>query len=118
VYIPRAFRRPGRLLAAEHLFRRSGHIVQDRPLQSLRWGDIPQLSVRDAPCLAAWLQSWRPGADTRPSAYQAGHMPSWRGSCERNARSPVAGACCCCCHRCCRTPVRTPIARLPLEFAW
>ena len=30
VYIPRAFRRPGRLLAAEHLFRRSGHIAQGR----------------------------------------------------------------------------------------
>jgi len=36
--------------------RRNRHIVQDRPLQSVRWTDIPQLSARDAPCLAAWLQ--------------------------------------------------------------
>jgi hypothetical protein len=28
----------------------------------------------------------------RPSAFQAGHIPSWRGSCERYALSPVAAA--------------------------
>jgi hypothetical protein len=55
--------------------RRSGHIVQDRLLRSLRWADIPQLSVWDAPCSAAWLQSWRPGANSRSSADQAGHIP-------------------------------------------
>ena len=27
----------------------------------------------------------------RPSAFQAGHIPSWRGSCESYALSPVAG---------------------------
>jgi len=48
-------------------------------------------------------------------------MPSWRGSCERNALSPVAGAC--------RwlllllSPLlsdlgQDAIARLALEFAW
>jgi hypothetical protein len=56
------------------LIRRSGHIVQDRPLRSVRWADIPQLSVWDAPCPAAWLQhwlqSWRPGADPRPSVFR------------------------------------------------
>ena len=26
----------------------------------------------------------------RPSAFQAGHIPSWRGSCERYALSPTA----------------------------
>ena len=31
------------------------------------------------------------GAVERPSAFQAGHIPSWRGSCERYALSPVAG---------------------------
>ena len=30
------------------------------------------------------------GAVERPSAFQAGHIPSWRGSCERYALSPVA----------------------------
>ena len=28
----------------------------------------------------------------RPSVFQAGHIPSWRGSCERYALSPVAAA--------------------------
>ena len=74
--------------------RRSGWIVQDRLLWSLRRADIPQLSVRDASCPTAWQQCWlqsrRPGADPRPSAFQAGHMPSWRGSCERCSLSPVA----------------------------
>ena len=31
------------------------------------------------------------GAIERPSAFQAGHIPSWRGSCECYALSPVAG---------------------------
>ena len=38
----------------------------------------------------------RPGPDRwsfRPSAFQAGHIPSWHGSCERYALSLVAGAC-------------------------
>ena len=38
--------------------RRSGHIVQDRPLWSVRWADIPQLSAWDASCPAAWQQYW------------------------------------------------------------
>jgi hypothetical protein len=29
----------------------------------------------------------------RPSVFQAGHIPSWHGSCERYALSPVAAAC-------------------------
>jgi hypothetical protein len=33
------------------------------------------------------------GAVERPSAFQAGHIPSWRGSCECYALSPVAAAC-------------------------
>jgi len=93
VYIPRAFRRPGRLLAAEHLFRSSRHIVQDRPSRSVPWAEIPQLSTRDQRCPAAWQQYWqqsrRNGLDPRPSAFQAPHIPSWRGSCESNALSPV-----------------------------
>ena len=48
---------PHRRSSTDLLIRRSGHFVQDRPLQSLRWADIPQLStwVRCRP--AAWLQS-------------------------------------------------------------
>ena len=30
------------------------------------------------------------GAVARPSVFQAGHIPSWRGSCERYALPPVA----------------------------
>jgi hypothetical protein len=35
--------------------------------------------------------SRRGGAVERPSAFQAGHIPSWRGSCKCYALSPVAG---------------------------
>ncbi len=44
-------------------------------------------------CSFPWLPTWLPGADPRPSAFQAGHIPSWRGSSERYALSPVAAAC-------------------------
>ena len=33
------------------------------------------------------------GLSRRPSVFQAGHIPSWRGSCERYGLSPVAVAC-------------------------
>jgi hypothetical protein len=63
------------LHAPDHQIRRSGHILRGRPLRSLSWADIPQLSAWDAPCPAAWQQCWlqsrRPGADPRPS--QASH---------------------------------------------
>jgi hypothetical protein len=74
--------------------RRSGQVVQDRPSMVVGWPDIPELSTCVGCCSAAWLQSWlqsrRNGADPRPSAFQAGHMPSWRGSCGCYALSPVA----------------------------
>jgi hypothetical protein len=54
------------------------------------WADIPELSTCVGCCSAAWLQSRRNGADPRPSAFQAGHIPSWRESRERYALSPVA----------------------------
>jgi hypothetical protein len=73
--------------------RRSGHIVQDRPYRPVRWADIPEPSAQDRRCPAAWQQSSRNGFDPRLSAFQAGHFPSWRGSCERYALSPVAAAC-------------------------
>jgi hypothetical protein len=31
---------------SRHLIRSNGHIVQDRPSVSVRWADIPQLSMR------------------------------------------------------------------------
>jgi hypothetical protein len=59
--------------------------------------DIPGLSQRDGSCLPAWQQYWqqshRLGTSRRPSAFQAGHIPSWRESCERDALLPVAAAC-------------------------
>ena len=61
------------------LIRRSGHIVQDRPSPVVGWADIPELSTCVGCCSAAWLQCWlqsrRNGADPRPSAFQAGHIP-------------------------------------------
>jgi hypothetical protein len=62
-----------------HPIRRSRHIVQDCPLRSVRWADIPQLSVRDRRCPAAWRRSWQ---RSRPSAFQAGHIPSSCEPCE------------------------------------
>ena len=43
---------------------------------------------RPAAWLQRWLQSWRNAADPRPSAFQAGHIPSWRGSCVCYALRP------------------------------
>src|SRR5215469_4108102 len=84
--------------------RSSGHIVQGRLLRSLRWADIPQLSVWDAPCPAAWLQhwlqSWRPGADPRPSTFQAGQIPQLARTVR--ALRAVAG--------CCWSPVAAAVA--------
>jgi hypothetical protein len=58
------------------------------------WADIPELSTCVGCCSAPWLQSWlqwrRNGADPRPSAFQAGHIPSRRGSSERYALPTVA----------------------------
>jgi hypothetical protein len=86
--------RSGPQRAREHLIRRSRHIVQGRPLQSVCWADIPQLSARGRRCPAAWQQCWQQSAAERlrcrPSAFPAGHIPSWRGSCERYALSSVA----------------------------
>jgi len=80
----------------EHLIRRSGHVVQDRPLRPVCWTDIPQLSAWDASYPAAWQQCWqqsrRPGADPRPSAFQAWRRPSCRRSCECCAPLPIAAA--------------------------
>jgi hypothetical protein len=79
------------------LIRRSGHIVQNRPLRSVCWADIPALSAQDRRCPAAWQQYWlqslRSRYWSRPSVFQAGHIPSWRGSCECYALSLVAADC-------------------------
>ena len=59
--------------ATDHQIRRSEHMVQDRPLRSVRWAHIPQLSAGDRRCLAAWQQYWqqsrRNGTDPRSSAF-------------------------------------------------
>ena len=53
--------------AREHLIRRSGHIVQDRPSPVVGWADIPELSTCVGRRPVAWLQrclqSWRNAAD-------------------------------------------------------
>ena len=41
------------------LIRSSRHIVQDRPLWSVRWADIPQLSIRGWCCPPPWQQYWQ-----------------------------------------------------------
>jgi hypothetical protein len=79
------------------LIRRSGQVVQDRPSMVVGWADIPELSTCVGCCSAAWLQSWlqsrRNGADPRPSAFQAAHIPSRYGSRVCSALSLVAAAC-------------------------
>jgi hypothetical protein len=89
--------------------RRSGHVVQDRPSMLVGWADIPELSTCVGCCSAPWLQSWlqsrRNGADPRPSAFQAGHIPvgADRASVMRCRRSLLlTGGWCCCCHGCCQ----------------
>jgi hypothetical protein len=43
----------------DHLIRSSGHTVQNRPMRSVRWADIPQLSMRSWCCLLSWQQYWQ-----------------------------------------------------------
>jgi hypothetical protein len=85
-----------RAYLGEHLIRRSGQVVQDRPSPVVGWADIPELSTcvgcRPAAWLQCWLQSRHYGADPRPSAFQAGHLPSWHRSCESAALSLIADA--------------------------
>ena len=76
---------PARLLIGK-----SRHIVQDGPLRSMRCTKIPEWSAWDRRCQAAWQRSRRNGFDPRPSAFQAGHIPSWRESYESYAPSPAA----------------------------
>lgn len=52
VNIPRAVRCPVRYLTVEHLFLRSGRVVQDRPSPSVRWADVLHLSA-----VVQWLGS-------------------------------------------------------------
>ena len=72
------------------LIRRSGQLVQDRPSPVVGWADIPELSTCVGCCSAPWLQLGLNGADPRPPAFQAGHIPSWHKSSERYALSLVA----------------------------
>ena len=50
------------------------------------------VNLATAPCAygGADARTVTNGTDSRPSAFPAGHMPSWRGSCKRYALSPVA----------------------------
>ena len=79
------------------LIRRSRQVVQDRPSPVVGWADIPELSTCVGRCPAAWQQCWkqsrRNGADPRPSAFQAGHIPSRRATRECLRVLPTADAC-------------------------
>jgi hypothetical protein len=106
----------------EHLTRRSGQVVQDRPSVVVGWADIPELSMRVGRCSAPWLQSRRNGADPRPSAFQAGRSPQvviGRASVLGRSRSLVlAVGCCCCCQAredtCCSSAMLHVHALLPI----
>jgi hypothetical protein len=54
--------------AADHQIRRSRRIIQDRPMRSVGWADIPQLSARVRCCLAAWQQLWQQSRPYRTDA--------------------------------------------------
>jgi hypothetical protein len=66
-------------------------------MRSVCWADIPELSARDRRCPAAWQQYWlqslRSRYWSRPSVFQAGHIPSWLESCECYALLAVTAAC-------------------------
>jgi hypothetical protein len=48
-------------------------------MRSVSWADIPALSTRGRYCPPSWQQYWqqlrRSGADPRPFAIKAGHIP-------------------------------------------
>jgi hypothetical protein len=44
---------------SDQLLRRSGQAVQDRPLRSVGWADIPGLSIRGRRCPPSWQQYWQ-----------------------------------------------------------
>jgi hypothetical protein len=73
------------------LIRRSGQVVQDRPLRSVCWADIPQLSARDRHCPAAWKQLPQNSFDLRPSAFQTScHCRDARGWMKLPAGAPAS----------------------------
>ena len=91
------------------LIRRSGQVVQDRPLRSVCWADIPALSAQDRRCPAAWQQYWLQSLRSRywsrlsvfrPDISQVGGD---RASVVRCSRSLLAAVPCCCCHGCCHS---------------
>jgi len=51
---------------ADPLIRSSGHTVQDRPLRSMRWADIPQLCIGDRCCPPSGQQYWRQSRCSSP----------------------------------------------------
>ena len=61
----------------DHQIRRSGQIVQDRPLRVMCWADVPGLSAQNRRCPAAWQQT--AGAARKPNRISSsGHSrPDW-----------------------------------------
>ena len=63
------------------LIRRSGRIVQGRPTWSVRWGDLPQLSMPGRRCPPSWQQCWQqlrraPAPGIRSLPYQVSSVSS------------------------------------------
>jgi hypothetical protein len=50
---------PDRPIGHDPVIRSSGHIVQDCPLRSVGWADIPPLSTGVRRCLPPWQQYWQ-----------------------------------------------------------
>ena len=98
-----------RAYCGEHLIRRSGQVVQDRPSPVVRWADIPHLSPRVSRCPVAWQQYWQQLQGTAltldlPLSGVA-HPESGRDlqvCCAAAESLTPAVGCCCCCHRCCQ----------------
>jgi hypothetical protein len=80
---------PHFLLHAPDLqIRRSGRIVQDRPLWAVRWADIPELSVRVRGCLVAWQQYWQ--QSLRPCLLRCSSGPVTHSRRRRRGRAPTS----------------------------
>jgi hypothetical protein len=89
-------------------------VVQERPLRSKLWADIPELSTCIGRGPVAWLQS-RGGTALipdrlllRPDIFPVGTDRATVMRCRRSLMTAVG--CCCCCHRCCQRLVLFPIS--------
>ncbi len=76
-------------LTGDLLNRRSGRIVQGRPLRARALGQHFRV-VHTSGIVWGLATVAALAASIRPSVFQAGHIPSWPGSCESSTLPPVA----------------------------